>query len=107
MNEKATSVTRIQLTHIYIHTYTYTHTQIQVQGRRFHLGFFANPQDAALSYDAAGRRHHGSRAKCNFDEEGKRTKVRINLKNSAFAKAKYTMLSPGGGETGTTGTTGK
>jgi hypothetical protein len=74
-----------------------------VQGRPFHLGFFADPQDAALSYDAAARRHHGKRAKCNFDEEGKRTKVRINPRNSAFAKTKYTLVSPGGGETGTAG----
>jgi len=70
------------------------HAQIQVAGRHFNLGYHTNPQTAALLYDAAAREHHGARARCNFDEHGKRTNVRIKLNNSAGAKTKYVLRAP-------------
>ncbi len=73
--------------------------QIQVAGRAYNLGYFTDPKDAALSYDAAAREHHGTlRAKCNFDEGGKRnTNVRIKVNNSPQAKAKYALVDAVGG----------
>jgi hypothetical protein len=72
------------------------HAQIQVAGRPFNLGYHSDPQAAALLYDAAAREHHGARARCNFDEQGQRTNVRIKLNNSAGAKTKYVLRAPGG-----------
>lgn len=38
---------------------------IQVEGRRIDLGFFTEPQDAALAYDKAARKYHGEFARTN------------------------------------------
>ena len=42
-------------------------------------------------YIYAAREHHGARARCNFDEEGKRTSTRLKVSNSAHARARYLL----------------
>jgi hypothetical protein len=42
---------------------------IRVDGRRLHLGMFADPAEAARAYDAAAREHFGEFARLNFPEE--------------------------------------
>lgn len=42
--------------------------QITHQGRRYHLGYFRSPEDAARAYDAKARQLHGAFASCNFPE---------------------------------------
>lgn len=70
------------------------HAQIQVAGRVYNLGYHSNPETAALLYDAAAREHHGARARCNFDEQGMRTNVRIKLNNTAGAMSRYVLRTP-------------
>lgn len=72
------------------------HAQIVVAGRAYNLGFHSDPKTAALLYDAAAREHHGAKARCNFDEQGQRTNVRMKLNNSAGAKTKYVLRVAGG-----------
>ncbi len=38
---------------------------IRVNGKSIHLGYYTNPLDAALAYDAAARQYHGSFANTN------------------------------------------
>ena len=76
------------------------HAQIQVAGRVYNLGYHSNPETAALLYDAAAREHHGARARCNFDEQGMRTNVRIKLNNSAGAMSRYVLRTLVGEEGG-------
>lgn len=35
------------------------------------------------------RKHHGSRAKCNYDEHSQRTSIRTKINNSREARARY------------------
>ena len=42
---------------------------IQAQGRRYHLGTFHDPADAARAYDTAATKLHGQYARLNFPEE--------------------------------------
>jgi hypothetical protein len=46
------------------------HARIQLQGLRYHLGFFDDPQEAALAYDYAARRLFGPFALCNYPQQG-------------------------------------
>lgn len=41
---------------------------IQSDGKLHHLGYFKNPVDAAIAYDEAAIRFHGSKAKLNFQK---------------------------------------
>ncbi|EKU22783.1 aintegumenta-like protein [Nannochloropsis gaditana CCMP526] len=67
------------------------YAQIRVAGRTFNLGYFSDVKAAALQYDMAARKYHGTYARCNFDLQGNRTQVRMKLNNSAAAKVKYTV----------------
>jgi hypothetical protein len=42
---------------------------IRVDGTRLHLGYFADPVDAARAYDVAAARYFGEFARLNFPEE--------------------------------------
>jgi AP2 domain/HNH endonuclease len=42
------------------------HAQIGVNGKRRHLGYFADEIAAARAYDAAAREYFGAFARCNF-----------------------------------------
>jgi hypothetical protein len=44
--------------------------QIQIDGRKEHLGTFADEAEAARAYDAAARLRHGAYANLNFAEVG-------------------------------------
>lgn len=44
----------------------YWQAQIRVNGRHFHLGTFADPEEAAREYDAAAVVHFGEFARINF-----------------------------------------
>ncbi|OHB55307.1 MAG: hypothetical protein A2173_08695 [Planctomycetes bacterium RBG_13_44_8b] len=39
---------------------------IRFEGRRSHLGYFVNEEEAARTYDAAARKYHGEFAALNF-----------------------------------------
>jgi hypothetical protein len=45
------------------------HARIQLEGTRVHLGFFDDPETAALAYDAAARLLFGAFAVCNYPEQ--------------------------------------
>ena len=44
--------------------------QIQYGGKKHYLGSYANEAAAARVYDEMARRHHGARARTNFDATG-------------------------------------
>ena len=44
------------------------HASIMHNGKRIHLGYFANEIEAAKAYDTAARRLFGEYARCNFRE---------------------------------------
>lgn len=44
------------------------HARIQLQGMRYHLGYFASAEQAALAYDAAARLLFGEFARCNYPD---------------------------------------
>lgn len=44
------------------------HARIRVNGRRVHLGYWDDPEVAALVYDAAARRFHGAYACLNYPD---------------------------------------
>lgn len=46
--------------------------QITAAGKNYHLGYFADPAEAARSYDAAARELHGEFASLNFPAPGER-----------------------------------
>jgi len=59
------------------------------------------PQTSKSNPTKTARKHHGSRAKCNFDERGNRNAdVRIKINNSPQARARYMLLHEESGEGG-------
>ena len=55
------------------------HARIQLQGIRYHLGFFDNPETAALAYDFAARRLFAEFAVCNYPEKKTPRSVAVSV----------------------------
>ena len=55
------------------------HARIQLQGMRYHLGFFLDAENAALTYDAAARLLFGEFARCNYPDRETPQSVMLNV----------------------------
>jgi len=54
-------------------TYSRWAAKISVEGKKLYIGSFDTPIEAALAYDAAARKHHGSFAVLNFPAANENT----------------------------------
>ena len=57
------------------------------RGQLHDLGIFDAKEEAAVAYDTAARRYHGSDTRCNFDEQN----TRINY--DAIGQCQYKKIT--------------